>query len=642
MYIVEVVPLTNIPIQSPQALSYFCKENLKPSSLVTIPLSGRELNAIVKETFDAKDKKLELKRKSFELKKIIKVISSEPILTDSQIEIGSYLHNYYLSSLGAILKLFLPKALINRKTAVEISPVSSASEIKKERSQPLLLWRRNRNEFYLGEIERTAKEGGQILLLEPEISKVKKSADKIVEEGCVNKSEISVLHGGLNTSREFKEWKNIRQNDSKVIIGTRSSVFFPYGNLATIIVDEEESSNYKSWHQYPRYNAKRVAKKLAETKNAELILGTDLPSIEIYHEVKEGRCKSKKQIEFPDTEIKMIDMKKEEKDNKDNFIFSSFLEQELKRNLDANKQSIVFINRRGTSTSIICRDCGQTVECKKCEAPMVYHKNKKGEEYLMCHHCGAKENTPNVCPNCGGHRIKYFGTGTQKVKRELQDLFKKAEILRLDSDTASDFKKQKQILDKFKSQSDILVGTRLLLKFKEIYATKVDLAAVVLTDPLLNFPDFRAQERAFNILMNLKVISKKLVIQTYNPSLSIFDYLKNNEVEEFFKAELEDRRQLSYPPFSNIIKISFLNKNSKRAEREAEKFKINVTNNISKKVNAYTEILGPTPAFIPKVKDKYIWNLVFKSRSHGKKLKDVLQNLMPNRAKVDVDPTQLL
>lgn len=639
MHIVDVVPLTNIPIRSPQVLSYFYKEKLEPGSLVSVPLSGRKVKAIVQNSSHVQERKLELKRKSFELKRISKIICSVPVLSNTQIQLGQYLHEYYLSSLGAVLKLFIPKKLISRKTEIQLSDSSSGeNQSEKSVSSPTLLWKKNRLIFYLKEIKKNIPKG-QTLLLEPEISRAKADAAGILQEASINNSEISIVHGELASSKEFEEWQKIREGKSKVIIGTRSSVFFPYKNLKTIMINNEENSSYKSWQQYPKYNAKRIAEKLAEIHNTKLILGSNLPSVETYRRAEKGKYNLEKETQSPEADVEMIDMKKE-KDEKRHLIFSELLIKKIREKLESNEKIILFVNRRGAATSVICRDCGHAVECEKCKAPMVYHKNKKGNDYLMCHHCGAKRSTPEICPNCGGHRIKYFGIGTQKVKQVAQKLFQEAKIMRLDSDNASNYKEQKEILSTFISEADILIGTRLLLKLKR-FDGKINLVGAALVDPLLNFPDFRAQENAFNILFNLKGMAESLVLQTYNPDLSVFGYIRKNKVEEFYESELTDRKQFLYPPFSDIIKISFSNKKSKKAEVEAEKFKDNIDNEVPKEILEKTEVLGPTPAFIPKVRDQYIWNVVLKTKVQ-EELKRRIKLLIPNKAKVDVDPIQIL
>ena len=300
----------------------------------------------------------------------------------------------------------------------------------------------------------------------------------------------------------------------------------------------------------------------------------------------------------------------------------------------------------------MCRDCGHVPKCPNCDVPMVYHLSPI---QFVCHHCGHSEIPPVLCPNCLGTRIKFFGTGTQKVEVEFKKLFPGAEAIRLDSDVAKDTKAEQEILKQFKNKTvQVIIGTQMIFN-KDI--AKVPLVAMMLADTLIHLPDFRSNERNFQIISRLKNLAgEKLLLQTYSPENNAIQFAMKNDYKSFYSEEIETRKELSYPPFSQLIKLAFAHKNPKKAEDEAkimaEKLKQQIAANnklltgLSKKTDTINlqpiTILGPSPAFISKVRGKYIWQIILKSKISDLKLRNKILKIVTPDWTIDVDPLQII
>ncbi len=648
MFIIDVIPSVKYSLSSPQILTYFCSQKVDIGGLVSILLNRRKVVAIVVDCADAKEKKAEIKKIDFELKGILKVISNEPVVSSYQIELMHILHQYYLFSLGGISKLFLPKSLVRRKTFVKNLPAFPAYNVSKpdNKNIPLLYWSENRLILYLEEIKNTLKQNKQIIFLSPEIQNIKKAADFLSKE-C--QAKISVIHSELSVSREFAEWRKIKSGNIDIICGTRSAIFFPITNPGLIIIDDEENHNYKSWDMHPRYDAKVAALKFAEITGSKIILGSDFPSIDSYHKARQGQyrlIKSQESVLKP--KVILADMKEEMR--RHNFsIFSESLQKALKEVLSKNEQAYLFVGRRGIATSVFCRDCGYVVKCKDCDVSMVYHSQTQGNnEVLLCHHCGNKMSPPSRCPKCRGDRIKYFGSGTQKVIQELKRLVAGPwgfgdlanSIARIDSDIAPDARQQEKIFEDFKKgKYKILIGTQLLLK----NSRKVSLVGIILIDPILSLPEFRSSERGFRLLSRFKFLGEKMIIQAYNETPSLLQFFQNGETELFLQQEIKSRQELFYPPFSQIAKLSYPHKDFNKAINEADKLAETIDGLMEANgLQSFVEILGPAPAFPSCVRGKYVWHIILKITGRTEEVKKILINTISRGWTVDIDPQSLL
>lgn len=363
-----------------------------------------------------------------------------------------------------------------------------------------------KTEIYLQLIQKVLEVEKSAILLVPEISLTPQMIDRFIAR--FGKEKIAVIHSKLSIGERHDEWEKIKNDKAKIIIGARSAIFAPVKELGIIIIDEEHDSSYKS-ESNPKYDAKEVAKYIAENNKCPLILGSATPDINTFYRAKENKeiklltlTKRANQASLP--EVKIIDLK-QELANGNHSMLSLDLYTEIEKNLHQKTQTILFLNRRGYSTFIMCRDCGHTIKCKNCNISLTYHSY---ENKLKCHYCGYEEKVLTVCPKCHSDKIRYFGTGTQKLEQEIQKQFPKATTLRMDVDTVSKKNSHEQILNKFREENiDILIGTQMVVKGHHF--PKVTLVGVIAADSSLNIDDYRASERTFQILTQVARTSWK-------------------------------------------------------------------------------------------------------------------------------------
>lgn len=413
-----------------------------------------------------------------------------------------------------------------------------------------------KTEIYLQMIARVIASGKTAIFLVPEISLTPQMLSQLRARF---KGEAAILHSGLSAGEKFDEWWRLRSGEAKIAIGARSAVFAPLENIGVIIIDEEHDSSYGS-ESAPRYSTVDIAKMRAEYNGAKLILGSATPSVESYINAKEGvynlvtlpeRINKK-----PMPEIIIADMCREVRKG-NNTAFSQALREELGATLESGNQAIIFLNRRGYSQKIICRDCGYVAKCADCDVALAYHSD---ENCLKCHLCGAKYKMLSACPECGGVHIRYGGTGTQRVVEDISKLFPAARIIRMDNDTVSGKDGHYKILEKFsKKQADILVGTQMIAKGHDFPA--VTLVGILDADMSLHFPDYRSGERTFQLITQVSGRSGradmkgKVVLQTYCPENYILRYAVNYDYYGFFKNEVALRKATHFPPYSLICRI---------------------------------------------------------------------------------------
>ena len=607
MYLLEIIPLAKIPLAQPQIFTYFSAKALAPGALVFIPLNRRKEKGLVLTCEPLEKKKMEIKKAGFELRNISGIISSQPVLTQEQIELALWLGQYYFASPGIFLKMALPKSVKSLK--LKVKNYSSKFKVK----------------------------GNQKLIIAPTIA----WAENLVK----NEKGAVLWHSGIPSKKSNEIRQKIRRGEIKTVIGTRSAVFLPFINLKKIVIEDETDPSHQSWDMWPHWHARRAAEKLAEIFQAELIFKNGPPSIESYFFNPRSFSNSKHQID-----PKIIDLKEERKNG--NFsLFSRELQKLIKEALANKKQSILFLNRRGAANFVFCQDCGEVLKCRNCSAPPAFHL-LNGRPSLFCHHCGLKQAPPQVCPACQCWRLKNAGGGAQKAETELAKIYSEAKILRLDSDSAPTADQQEKIIESFlKKEADILIATPVFLSWQEkLSRAETELSALISAETIFHLPDFRAGEKAFRIIEALGALTKKhFLIQTYNPENQILEFAAKNRWEEFFKEELETRKILKYPPFSQLVKITFRHKNPQKAGQEAKilKLKLDRANK-----NPEVEISEALPAFISKEKGKYIWNIILKfpiadpkSRKIDREFltaRDSLLKFTPSNFEIDADPINLL
>ena len=506
-----------------------------------------------------------------------------------------------------------------------------------------------KTEVYLQLIGEALKQEKTAIVLVPEISLTPQMINRFIAR--FNKDEIAVLHSKLSIGERYDEWNKIKEGKAKIIIGARSAIFAPTENIGIIIIDEEHDSSYKS-ETIPKYDSKEIAKRIAKENNCPLVLGSATPDLITYYKAQQGKVTllelSKRANNSKLPEVEIVDLKMELA-NGNRSMLSTKLYGEIEQNLKQHRQTILFLNRRGFSTFIMCRECGYTVKCKNCNISMTYHKT---ENKLKCHYCGYEENVVTVCPECHSTKIRYFGTGTQKLEQEINKLFPEASTIRMDIDTVTKKNSHEEILNKFKNENiDILIGTQMVVKGHHF--PNVTLVGVIAADSSLNIDDYRANERTFQILTQVagragrEQLDGKVIIQTYNPDNFSIICAQKQDYKMFYNTEIALREQLKYPPFCDIILIGFNSLN----EKEIIEASTRVYNYLKARLGEQEfYVLKPMPSPIDKIQNRFRWRIIIKgnmTESANSVINTCLKkfydsNYKNTRISVDVNPNNMI
>lgn len=505
-----------------------------------------------------------------------------------------------------------------------------------------------KTEVYMRLIEQTIKEGKSTIVLVPEIALTPQMTERLYSRFG---PQIALLHSSLSAGERYDEWRKVKSNQSRIVVGARSAVFAPVQNLGLIILDEEHENTYKQ-SDYVHYHARDVALERARLNNCPVVLGSATPSIESYYLAQKkvyGLHKMRFRVgKSVLPKISVIDMREELK-NGNRTIFSRTLQTEILKSLTENEQIILFMNRRGFSTFLLCRECGYLVKCKNCDVSLTYHLP---ERILYCHYCGYSVPVPTLCPSCGGRAIRHFGTGTQRIEDEIRKLYPSACTERLDLDSTTRKGSHEQILARFKKGlTNILIGTQMVAKGLDF--PRVGLVGVITADTALNFPDFRSAERTFQLLTQVAGRAGRgekqgrVVIQTYNPEHYSIQAASKHDYLEFYRQEIKFRKQLNYPPFSKLVRILVSGSLENDVARLANLLSLQMKRFLSKG----QELLGPTPAPLVKIRERFRWHLVLKGQNTDqlltvarKSIKQLQENglIGSNRVIIDIDPQDML
>ena len=511
-----------------------------------------------------------------------------------------------------------------------------------------------KTEIYLQLIEKALNNNKTSIMLVPEISLTPQTVDRFIAR--FGEENIAVLHSKLSIGERFDQWNKIKSGQAKIVIGARSAIFAPVQNLGIIIIDEEHDSSYKS-ESTPRYNAKDVARYLCYESNIPLVLGSATPDTgSLYRTMKKQSVllrlnKRANNAKLP--EIEVVDLR-EELSKKNKSMLSEKLQESIKENLENKKQTILFLNRRGFSTFVMCRDCGYTAKCKNCDITLTYHKSTNK---LKCHYCGYETKVITKCPECGSENIRYFGTGTQKLESEINTLFPEAKTIRMDVDTVTKKNFHEKILTDFKeNKADILIGTQMVVKGHHF--PNVTLVGVIAADGSLNMNDYRANEITFQILTQVAgragrgEDAGKVIIQTYNPDNFTIECVKQQNEEMFYNTEMRLRKQLKYPPFCDIIVIGVSSKDEQITMKVAQSLHKYLKDRVENE-NIGIMLYKALPAPIDKIKNKYRWRILIKCK-FGEDIIDLMNNTMEKaqtikyckngdaNISIDVNPTNMI
>ena len=479
-----------------------------------------------------------------------------------------------------------------------------------------------KTEIYLNIIEEVVKKGKEAIMLVPEISLTPMMVSRF--KGRFG-NDVALLHSRLSTGEKYDEWRKIRRNEVKVVVGARSAIFAPFENLGVIIIDEEHTESYKQ-ETTPTYHAKDVAILRSKHYNIPLILGSATPSIDTYYKAKNNEYKlleiTNRANNTSLPEVFIEDMRFEFQGG-NRSIFSRRLQELIEDRLQKKEQIILLLNRRGHSTFVMCRTCGEVIMCPNCDISLTYHEriNK-----LKCHYCGHEEQNPTHCPHCQSKHIRFMGIGTEKVEEFTKKAFPSAKIIRMDSDTTTTKNAHEKLLFDFEHNGDILIGTQMIAKGLDF--PKVTLVGVLAADMSLNLPDYKAIEKTFQLLTQVSGRAGRhekvgeVVIQTYNPDHYAIMYAKDHDYHSFFNTEMKIREIGGYTPFFNITQIVITDLDVRKVLKEGTK----IVMKLRKLLESDTQVLGPVLPKIARINNYYRAQIIIKYKQSNK-IDDVLKTI---------------
>jgi primosomal protein N' (replication factor Y) (superfamily II helicase) len=467
-----------------------------------------------------------------------------------------------------------------------------------------------KTEIYIDLIQKVLSSGSQVLFLLPEIALTTQIVSRLQ---LVFGDTMGVYHSKFSDNERVEVWRGVLDGKFQFVVGVRSSIFLPFDNLGLIIVDEEHEPSYKQFDPAPRYHARDVAIMLAHKQNSKVLLGSATPSIESYFQAKNDKYGLVELFErFGNAqlpEIQLIDIKKERKEKTLNREFSLPLLSAIENNINNKEQSIVFQNRRGYAPYINCQECNWIAHCDQCAVTLTYHLSS---QQLVCHYCGHKEAMHKICPDCGSIKMKTIGVGTQKIEDDLQEILPNAKILRMDFDTTRTKNAYQNIIGEFETgEVDILVGTQMVSKGLDF--DHVSLVGIYNADSMIHFPDFRAAERAFQLITQVSGRAGRrekkgtVIIQTGNPDNKILHYVVNNDYQGFYETELVEREGYNYPPYSRIIEIIVKDVDQLLAHQAASRLAEALANQLGR-----YRIMGPEKSLVERVRNKYLFEVWLK------------------------------
>lgn len=524
-------------------------------------------------------------------------------LTKQEVERNPYAGRFELA----------PNFILNEEQSAAVAAVSSS--LNQNAFKVFLLHGitgSGKTQVYIEAIRHALALGKGAIALVPEISLTPQTVARFQSNFGLN---IAVLHSRLSHGERYDAWRRVQRGEAKLVIGPRSAVFAPVHNLGLIVVDEEHEASYKQVDPSPRYHARDVAIMRAKMSNAAVLLGSATPAVESYYNARAGKyhlLELPRRIDnVPLPEVRLLDMMRFRKSAPDHEgIFSRILLGKILEKLERKEQIIILQNRRGFAPIVKCVDCGFTKLCEACNIPLTYHRRGHA---LRCHYCNHFEKAPDVCPQCHSLELIYKGIGTQKVEDALHELLPQARVVRMDSDTTRGKLAHDNILREFgEHKFDVLLGTQMIAKGLDFH--RVTLVGVISADSSLLRPDFRAGERTFQLLTQVagragrSNLPGEVIIQTYSPMNFCLICAQQHDFHKFFAAEIEQRRQLNYPPFARLAVVLFRHKDNEKVRGVAHDFA-----GLVRAAKAPLQVYGPTPAPLQRLQNEFRWQLMIKS-----------------------------
>jgi primosomal protein N' (replication factor Y) len=517
-----------------------------------------------------------------------------------------------------------------------------------------------KTEIYLRALEETLATGRRAIVLVPEISLTPQTVRRFEARFP---GRVAVMHSQLSMGQRYAVWDQVRRGEADVLIGPRSALFAPMSRVGLVVLDEAHDASYKQSEPIPlpAYDARDTAIALGRLTGAVVLLGSATPDLVTYYRASQGSYRllelSQRILPFRTRDweagsrelraesrslppVRVVDLRQELRAG-NRSIFSRPLQEALRRTLAAGEQAILFLNRRGAATFVLCRDCGHVARCPKCDVPLTLHRLAAAGQ-LICHHCNYREPSPSRCPRCGGRRIRYFGLGTERVEDDMRQLFPEARLLRWDRDTASGGDHERFLQAFIDHRADVLVGTQMIAKGLDL--PLVTLVGVISADTALYLPDYHAAERTFQLLTQVAGRAGRshrggqVIIQTYNAEHYAVQAAGRHDYAGFYRQELAYRRQLGYPPFSRLVALRFSDRDAYRCRVEAERLGRWLAAEIHR-LGLAADLIGPAPCFFSRVQGQSRWQIVVRAPDPLPLLRNVA---LPRGWRVDVDPVSLL
>jgi primosomal protein N' (replication factor Y) len=593
----------------------------------------------------------------FTIKAAQRFVDAAPLFGERELELARWVSRMYFCSLGEALSVMIPGG--RRESAPPEFPLEEqAAERPKELSsrQREAFERIDRadaglfylfgvtgsgkTEVFLQLAERSLAEGRGVIYLVPEISLTHQLVSHLMARFG---GGVAVWHSRLTPSQKLDAWRKLRSGELRFVLGARSAVFTPVQDVGLIIIDEEHENSYKSGST-PRYHARQVAMKRCAATGGKLVMGSATPSAEAYHLMQTGTIT---QLQLPERvaggrlpRIELVPMQKERG------AISNRLAEEIRKTHARGKQTILFLNRRGFSYFFHCRSCGYEMQCERCSVSLTLHKSSGR---MVCHYCGYTRRPVDVCPDCGSLDVGYSGFGTEKIEEEIGSLFPNLRVARVDTDSTRKKGSLEEILSGFRAgEYDLLLGTQMVAK--GLNFPGVQLVGIVLADSTLNLPDFRAGERTFGLITQVAgragryTDDGEVLVQTFKPRVPAVAYAASGELERFYREELEVRRQLGFPPFYRIFRITVRGRDAEKVRRRIEE----IASALERYAGPETQLLGPAACPIEVISRNYRWHLLLRSTAFDathRALRNWLASDKPDTAtytELDVDPVSLL
>ena len=678
----KVIAEVVLPIPVNQKFHYLVTEELRPE----VEVGKRLLVPFGRRNREGYCIGFAAKPQVQQLKTVAAVLDEKPLFTSEMLSLGHWMSDYYFSSWGEALLAMLPEG-VRKKRKREPSMVTVRSpekeaaelavhrrliggpELTEEQEEALArilsalgrhttlvlhgITSSGKTEVYIRAIQEVVRGGKQAIVLVPEISLTPQTLARFSRRF----QRVALLHSALSPAERARQWQQIKDGRVDVVIGARSAIFAPVDKLGLVVIDDEHETSFKQ-ETSPRYHAREVAIKRGEMNQAPVVLGSATPTLETYHRSKIGsyeRLVLKRRIGgHPLPPVLLVDMK-EECAARPGCVISRTLEKAMGESLARGEQVILFINRRGYSFYVRCRRCGHVEKCKRCDVALVFHKKKN---ILLCHYCGARRNAEALCPECVTGKLDYRGTGTERIRETIASLLPDAAIAQMDSDSTKRRGSHEKIFEAFqKREIQVLVGTQMLAKGLDF--PNVTTVGVVLADVTLNLPDFRSDERTFQLLEQVAGRTGRgpkggsVFVQSYEPDRLSIRLAANHDYEGFAQTELDRRKELGYPPFGQIVEVLFEGKDPARVGDEAQEF-ARILSPLAEE--AKVSLLGPAACPIARISGKSRHHLICKGPpvvsgvepsdgSIHRVLRAVLENSRPSRSVrmvIDVDPVSLL